>query len=517
MDSENNLELERLKEVNRLLNNKLNEYGKKIKQLENTQSQALDPHKSYFADKVALIFWIELKNPVSINQPVEDQVDEIFKEAYIKDISELAVKIFGYKSKEELIGCPITDLWLEGSYQRGSVNHDKYINLLNEGYHVNQKVIKSITRLGEEKWFLTSTRFFIENDCIARIWTSQIDVTQQKITEKKAIQLHSAIEQSHDLVIITDIYDRIVYTNPAYMRMTGYSMEELTGENPGIVRSDYTPNEAYDLLWDTISSGGTYIGTFKNKKKNGEFYWVSATFSPVISPSGKIINYLSIQKDITEEREKENLLRQSQKMEAIGRLVAGITHDFKNIMSVITLNADFLMMSLPENDELKLDVVEIQRSVKLANSITQQLLTFCKEQKTDFEKFNPYELLSKLHNWFDRLVGAEIKLSFEIKNKEMRINANPSMLEQVIINLITNAKDAMPRGGEISLIIDKISITNNKFECDIEIEHTNTYLGKEIENGEYFNLHVKDTGVGMDEETIKYILQSYTYSSYNEN
>jgi two-component system NtrC family sensor kinase len=337
------------------------------------------------------------------------------------------------------------------------------------------------------------------------------DITEKKRLEKEILNLHLAIEQSLNMVIITDVDGNIEYVNPEYTRTTGYSIEELIGENPRILKTGYTSKETYEKLWHSISNGEKWVGTFKNKKKNGKYFRVSATISPVIDISGKIVNYLSIQKDISEEIRKEEQLRQSQKMEALGRLVGGITHDFKNIMTVISMSADYLKITFPDEDEIMTEVKEIQESVEMADSITQQLLTFSKKQKSDFVVFKPDDVLSKLQNWLNRMIGAKINFTLNVKNEDLIIFANPSMLEQVFINIITNARDAMPSGGEINVILEKVLITNQEFECTIEKGYrlTDIYLSRNIENGEYLSLHLKDTGMGMDEETMKKIFEPF--------
>ena len=125
--------------------------------LNNNHEQARGQYQSFFADNIAMITWIELRNPVSIKQPIEDQVDEIFKEAYVKDISQ-AAEIFGFNKREDILGKPITDLWPEGSYDRGALNHNKYVDVIKGGYKAEQKIIESITIKGEVKSLLSNVK-----------------------------------------------------------------------------------------------------------------------------------------------------------------------------------------------------------------------------------------------------------------------------------------------------------------------------------------------------------------------
>lgn len=443
---------------------------------------------------------------------VIDGVVTIDRRGIIKDINKAALQILGY-NLSELINKDLENIMPKRYFGIHQMGIKEYIRTGTKKIIGKTIEIEAVKKGSIEFPVELSVSEVLIGDEIH--FTAIIkDTTEKKRIEKEILQLHSAIEQSLDMVTITDIDGIIEYVNPEFINKTGYDMEELIGENPRIIQSGSTKKETYETLWDTITNGKKWIGNLENKKKNGDFYWVSATISPVFDASGKIINYLSIQRDITEDMRKEELLRQSQKMEAIGRLVGGITHDFKNIMSVISLSADYLKMSLPEDTELKSEILEIQESVKLADSITQQLLTFSKEQKTDFVIFNPHKTLLNLQTWLDRLISAKIKLTYKMNNEDLKIYANPTMLEQIMINLITNAKDAMPRGGEINVVLDKVLITNSAFkcpECELEIRHryTDIYLRKTIENGEYLNLHVKDTGTGMDEETMDKIFEPF--------
>lgn len=285
-------------------------------------------------------------------------------------------------------------------------------------------------------------------------------------------------------------------------------------DNLGIILSDPNLEDFKKELIAIFNKESNFSIELKQRKLNGtEMDVVLNWYIPEQYQSSLERVYLTIQ-DVTDKIKNEALLRQSQKMEAIGRLAGGITHDFRNIMSVISLNADYLLTSLPAQDTLKTEVFEIQKSVKLANSITRQLLTFSKNQKSDFIAFNPTEVILKLKDWLNRLLGSQFELSVNIKNNDIDIFANSSMLEQVLINLISNSKDAMPEGGEIKVVLDKVSINNTEYICDeckygFGHELNEIYLDKEVVNGNYFSIHLQDTGSGIDEESVKYIFEPF--------
>ncbi len=448
----------------------------------------------------------------SIVTSVVDGIITINRDGLIRDINKAALQIFGYEpweiineDLEKIMPKPYFSLHQHGINEYQQKGQKKMIGNTVEVQAVNKKGIEFPIELTVSEVFIGDKIHF----------TAIIkDISEKKRIENEILKLHHAIEQSMNMVIITDVKDNIEYVNSEFLNVTGYSTEELIGENIKIIRSDLMSEENYGIIWAIISSGEKWVGKFKNRKKNGDYYWVSSTITPVIDSDGQIINYLAIQKDITEDLKRDELMRQSQKMETIGRLVGGITHDFKNIMSVISMSADYLLMELPDDEIIKSEVLEIQESIKLANSITQQLLTFSKDQQKDFVIFNSHEVLSKLQTWLNRLIGGKIKLSYIVNNKDLNIYANPSMLEQIMINLITNSKDAISEQGEIRVVLDKVNITNSEFlcaECQTKMGHkfTELYLNQKIENGEYLNLHVKDNGMGMDEETMKKMFEPF--------
>jgi PAS domain S-box-containing protein len=149
------------------------------------------------------------------------------------------------------------------------------------------------------------------------------EITEQKKSQANLGKLFQAIQQSPMSVVITDLDGTIEYVNPEFTKVTGYTRAEAVGRNPRILNSGRTPPEEYAELWETISAGGVWRGEFLNKKKNGELFWELASIAPV-KEGDKITNFVAVKEDITERREVEEQLRQSQKMQAVGQLTGGI-------------------------------------------------------------------------------------------------------------------------------------------------------------------------------------------------
>jgi PAS domain S-box-containing protein len=161
------------------------------------------------------------------------------------------------------------------------------------------------------------------------------DITQKKQDAASLERLRVAIEQAGEIVVITDTSGEIQYANPAFEHTTGYTLEEVIQHNPNILKSGKHDAAFYRALWDTIASGQTWNGRMVNRKKDGSLYTEEATISPVFNPQGTIVNYVAIKRDISAQLKLESQYQQAQKMESIGRLTGGVTHDFNNMLAVI--------------------------------------------------------------------------------------------------------------------------------------------------------------------------------------
>jgi len=184
-----------------------------------------------------------------------------------------------------------------------------------------------------------------------RIWSFR-DVTERRRDEARLRQLSAAVEQSPVSVVITDPSGKIGYVNRKFSEITGYSLEEVRGKTPRILKSGISQREMYVTLWRTIRGGKEWRGELCNKKKNGELFWESAVISPIIDQHGKISHYLSVKEDITERRKLEAELRQAQKLEGIGQLAAGIAHEINTPTQFVTDNITFFQDSWAGISEL---------------------------------------------------------------------------------------------------------------------------------------------------------------------
>ncbi len=327
---------------------------------------------------------------------------------------------------------------------------------------------------------------------------SMIDITAQKEAEAAHERLSAAIHHAAGAVIITDTEGNIEYVNPAFERVTGYSRNEALGKNPRILKSGQHDASFYKNLWETITSGRTWYGKFINRRKDGSLFIEEASISPIFDASGKITHYVAVKRDVTREEELEQQLLQAQKMEAIGRLAGGVAHDFNNMLSVILGYSDIILRQLRPEDPLADKVKQIVEAGKRSAALTRQLLAFSRQQTLQPKALDLNVLIRNLEKMLGRLIGENIDLKLELADDLYRVMADPGQIEQVIMNLVVNARDAMPDGG-------KITIETANVELD-EL-YARNHMG--VSPGKYVMLAISDTGHGMDKDTLSKIFDPF--------
>jgi PAS domain S-box-containing protein len=317
------------------------------------------------------------------------------------------------------------------------------------------------------------------------------DISALKQSEDNLRKLSAAVEQNPAAVLITDTEGVIEYVNPAFSTMTGFSCDQVLGLTPRILKGD-TPPERYRSLWQTIKAGEIWTGELRNKKKDGSSFWERDVIAPVKDHAGVITHYLAIKEDITERRSLEEQLRQAQKMEALGQLAGGVAHDFNNIMQVIMGNAQLQIM---ENEKHGVPCgfqQQIFDAIEKGSSLTRSLLVFSRRQALELSRFNLAKLVRDSGKLAARLLTEDISLEIEVAADDLPINGDSGLVQQMIFNLITNARDA--------ITVRKLSPVRGRIA--IWVGHAVPHATPAGEEGggelrEYALISVQDNGCGI--------------------
>ncbi|HVH10552.1 MAG TPA: PAS domain S-box protein [Gemmatimonadales bacterium] len=441
------------------------------------------------------------------------------------------------------------------------------------------------------------------------VLASVIDISERRRTEAQLRWLSLAVDQGPTSVIMTDVAGNIVYVNPKFTEVTGYTLDEVRGKNPRLLQSGATPPDVYRDLWATITAGRPWHGEILNRTKAGAPYWDAMWVYPIRGPDGSVTHFLALKEDVTDRhtaeealrasevyhrtilenigdavfivdatghfldanpracdltgytrdellartvadtyppeqrdvaaervslaasgsavvverpvvrkdgkvvvveanahplasgrmvvtmrdvtkrRELEQQLRQSQKMEAVGRLAGGVAHDFNNVLTAIFGYADLLLEDLPDVSPQRQDIQEIRKAAERASGLTRQLLAFSRQQVLKPVVLSLHELVEDFEKMVQRLLGEDVKLLLHLAADAGNVRADPGQLQQVIMNLAVNARDAMPTGGD--LVIET---------ANAELSEQYAELHQPVVAGPYVMLAVSDTGTGMTPE-----------------
>jgi two-component system, cell cycle sensor histidine kinase and response regulator CckA len=324
------------------------------------------------------------------------------------------------------------------------------------------------------------------------------DITARKRSEDRLRTLSLAVEQSPSIVVITDTAGVIEYVNRKFVEVTGYSSEEAVGANPSLLKSGATPDEVYRELWRTVSAGGEWRGEFQNKKKGGELYAELAIIAPVSDEHGIICHYMALKEDVTERRALATALRHAQKMESLGTLTGGVAHDFNNILTAIIGYGNLIQMKCLPPDPCARFASQVVAAAEKAAVLTRGLLAYSRNQSMDPAHLDLNEVVGRVDRLLSRVLGEGIALSTGLHPEPLRLFADSGQLEQMLMNLAVNARDAMPQGGSLRIRTEAFDM-----EEDFLKHKGFGTLGR------YARLSVSDSGVGLDQATRERIFEPF--------
>ncbi|MFA5810124.1 MAG: MEDS domain-containing protein [Thermoleophilia bacterium] len=341
-----------------------------------------------------------------------------------------------------------------------------------------------------------------EDGVVASLIFMLLNVTERVESEEAIIRseekYRSLFEESKDGIIITTPGGKIENINPAGVEMLGYSSgEELQALDSAYEL--YMNPEDRDVYMQTLKQQ-EFVKNYELdlKRKDGEPLVVSITTSVMRDENGKIISFRGIMRDLTAHRQLEQQLMQAQKMESIGRLAGGIAHDFNNFLTAIQGYIDLAAMDLPEGSPAGEDLMEARASSDRAASLSRQLLLFSRRENLDLKPVDLNRVISDLPKMLGHLIGEQHEIKTEPAEDLMTVNADASHLEQVLMNLAVNARDAMPNGGVITIKTVNVAI---------EPGHVKAKSRKPPH--EFVELSVSDNGVGMDADVLSHIFEPF--------
>jgi two-component system cell cycle sensor histidine kinase/response regulator CckA len=325
------------------------------------------------------------------------------------------------------------------------------------------------------------------------------DITERKRAEETLVKLRQAVEMSGEVVFMTDREGTITSVNPEFTRLYGYAEGEIVGKTtPRILKSGTIPPEDYANFWKTILEKHVVRGEVVNKTKDGRLVAVESSANAILDGQGNITGFLAIQRDVTGRKQLEEQFRQAQKMEAVGRLAGGIAHDFNNLLTIINGYSQLLLEQADPTGPTHYHVEAILTAGGRAKALTRQLLAFSRKQVLELRILDLNGVLEGMERMLRPLIGEDIELVTKPGRELGQVRVDPAQIEQVIMNLAVNARDAMARGGK--LIVET---------CNCELDESYAATQVDVKPGCYVMLAVSDTGHGMDAETVAHIFEPF--------
>jgi len=361
------------------------------------------------------------------------------------------------------------------------------------------------TATGKKLWTHTTGEAVKEDGRIVKLRGTFQDISAIKGAEEALRESEARYrllaDNTVDCIWIMDMDLEFTYINPAIEAMTGHTVEEWVGSR----LQDHADEENFKKMADAAKEAIQRLPHNRPitleavmQGKDGSPIPVEITGKLILDEEGRPAALQGVTRDISERKELEEQVQQSTKMEAIGRLAGGVAHDFNNALTPILAVSGMMLEEMDQDHPSYEDIREIEEAGQRCAALTRQLLAFGRRQALDMRVMNLNDTVANMEKLLSRVIGEDIELIKFMEDGLGNVKADEGQIEQIIVNLAVNARDAMPNGGKLTIETDKVFLDE---------EYAKTHVA--VTPGEYVMLAVSDTGQGMDEETIKHIFEPF--------
>jgi len=307
------------------------------------------------------------------------------------------------------------------------------------------------------------------------------ELSERRAAELVAKKFQRAVDQSPATIIITDTNRIIEYVNEKFCDLTGYSPDEALGKSPKFLQSGDMSADNYAGLALQLKNNQAWHGTFRNLKKDGHFYWAKTSIFPLRDDTGQITHFIGLGEDITEHRKASEHIQRAQKMEAVGLLASGVAHDFNNVLTTILGNVHLARLDAPEKGEFAQELEQIEIAAKRARHLVGQILAFARRQPGEAVTLKVGELISEVLRLIRASTQPNIELVSDIEDNQLSVHADPTRLHQVLMNLCSNAAEAIgAKGGKIIIKAHRMKGCDGDPQVNLSIIDNGPGVPKEI-------------------------------------
>ena len=411
-----------------------------------------------------------------------------------------SLELLAWDSEHDIIELPLMDL----------IHPDSQADINQHMHNLQQNPGKKLAAIEERLIRHDGKSVWVEMSCsISKHQGKTVvisvfrDISRRKKAELESQLLKKTINTIHESIFITDPDGIIQYANKSFTRIMGYSAQEALGKTPAILNSHQQSKEFYQHLWQTLKSGEPWSGRIMNRHKDGTIFPVYMSIAPMFNAQQEITHFVAVHEDLTADEALQHKIMQAQKMEAVGIMVGGIAHDFNNLLATILGNL-YLMRKKIQGDKKGMSRIQtMEKAVHHGADMIQQMLTFSRQDSPDMNSMNMLAFLKETAKLAESSLPENIHFSLDYSSdvKESYIQGNLHQLQQVILSLVSNARDAVNNvsNPEISLILS---------QEDPSPDMLLNYIGSHQE-GEWQCLRCKDNGYGIAQEHIDKIFDPF--------
>ncbi len=455
-------------------------------------------YHAFFASNPDAMWRLEFDPPVSLDQPAEELVDQLYRAGYLAECNDASAKLFGRERAEELLGLPFeifvprADPQLQADLR--AAIRSGFRDSIVEGIRSEED--------GRQTYRLRIQFGIVENGALRRLWGNTRDITDLRQAELSAAaserQFREVLEGIHLPALMLDSQGAITFANEAFLRLIQRSRAELESLKwlEGVVAA--AESKAWkETMLPEPSGSATLHFEGEVRPRDGSRRLVQWDAIRLRSPENQVSSLAAIGRDMTYQHALESQIRQVQKLEGIARLAAGVAHDFNNLLMIVMGHASRLLAQVTPSDRAYGSLVEIVDSAKSCTRLTERLLAFGRKQPLKPQLIDLNEVIADSRGLLSGILGSAISLRVNLAAPLMLVRADPTQIQEVLANLASNARDAMPQGGILT------------------IETANVEIGEEdaahagIQSGSYVQLSFIDTGMGVADEVLAHLFEPF--------
>ncbi len=461
--------------------------------------QSEERHRAFIALNPDAMWRIEFEPPVPTSLPEQEQLDRIYRDGYLAECNDALVRLLGAKTVKELIGRPIHELErLSNPSVRNATLH-----AIRSGYRFSTVETGPFGQNDKPRYMLRSQWGIVEEGMLRRIWGSTREITELKLSEmafdaSEQRMLH-LMEHLPLMVVMLHPDGQIAFCNDHLLELTGWRLADVLEKNwidlmipageRGRVRAAIAATNTEPRR--PVHFESPLVGPA------GDHPWIAWDSTSLRDSEGKNAMTANLGRDITDFKRLEAQFRQAQKLESIGRLAGGLARDFNKLLTVIgNCNEELLAKSNP-SDTAYIGLSEIRRAAEKGVGLTHRLLAFSGQPGFQPEVLNLNTLIAKDERMFRQVIGERIELVTNLDSSLGAVHADAGQVHQIVLNLVMNARDAMPHGGTLTISTSNIDLA------------AGATVIPGVKPGSYVQLSVADTGTGMSEEVSNHVFEPF--------